>query len=206
MWSALLLFTNLVFAQCVTSGDSTAVSGSGGSQCIDRHGTCRVVTNSNAASIMVPHKTAAEWSGASGFVPNTQPGVSKSSCSSFGSPLFLPWIGEPGYTEAICNAATFCQAITDSLTFAVTNGPRDLALVWDCQSGDCAGTPSYSKNGGAWTPYSTAGVIVSIANGDTLRIRAVASASAVYNIYFRDLTASGSQLGYGYLMLEITAP
>jgi hypothetical protein len=137
-----VLFSSVMVAsaQCVTSGDSTTVSGSGGSQCIDRHATCRVVTNSNAASIMVPHKTADEWSGASGFVPNTQPNVSKSACANCTG---TPWGSVVhGYSNTAFESATpLPPAACTSQTRTCTNGTLSGSYTATGCNAGCTGTP-----------------------------------------------------------------
>lgn len=54
-----------------------------------KHGRCRKVTNNNADPILVPLSAAAEWSGASGFIPNiaSMPNVSLSRCAPSGYDL-----------------------------------------------------------------------------------------------------------------------
>lgn len=49
----------------------------GGAATIDRHGTCRIVTNASANDIMIPAKTNSEWQS---FLSATIASVSKASC------------------------------------------------------------------------------------------------------------------------------
>src|SRR5687767_14762585 len=62
--------------------DSYTVAGGGGSATITEHTVCRVITNNNATSVLVPTKAASEWhTGGSSFLENLPTNVTAGSCS-----------------------------------------------------------------------------------------------------------------------------
>lgn len=67
-------------ATIVLAVDSYVVAPST-TETIDHHGVCKEVTNSLTTAIMVPTKTASEWStGGASFLENPYPGVSAADC------------------------------------------------------------------------------------------------------------------------------
>lgn len=66
----------LILPSATFAADSYVVN-VGASQDIDEHGTCKKITNNAAGNIMVPTKSAAEWSS---FRSNLPPGVTQTDC------------------------------------------------------------------------------------------------------------------------------
>lgn len=55
--------------------------GTGQTKAVVAHGICRQITNNNASPVMIPHKTAEEWSvGTNSFLASARPGLTVQNC------------------------------------------------------------------------------------------------------------------------------
>ncbi|WP_146746309.1 hypothetical protein [Rhodovulum viride] len=68
--------------------DMTQIA-SGKTKAVMAHGICRQITNNNASPVMIPHKTASEWSvGANSFLAGDRPGLTVQFCPPTQSTIF----------------------------------------------------------------------------------------------------------------------
>lgn len=72
------------FADCDATDQCRRIA-DGDSDTVNEHGACRIVTNNLPADLMVPYGSAAEWSGAAGFINTHPPGTTVVACGGGGS-------------------------------------------------------------------------------------------------------------------------
>lgn len=156
--TSLLTLVVLFFGVASAFAVDSYVIPTGGTTTINEHGACRVVTNSHASgsSIMVPTKTAAEWStGANAFLTALPAGVTAPACDT--TPNAFAFTDQTG-------VALSTLTTSNTLTISGINTPTSVLV-----SG--GGSPKISINGGAW------GTSGSINNGQSLRVQLTSSAS-----------------------------
>ena len=117
----------------------------GGTLSIDEHGTCTAVTNNSGNDLMVPTKTANEWSsGGSSFLENAPVDVETLFCCTGGPQQLVYSGGSPAFFGK----------------FATVNG--DWAILSSWVSGGWA-TYFFKRTNGVWSQNSISGLITGAA-------------------------------------------
>ena len=74
------LYCHILSAQCNVAGGCELISNGAYADITKHSQPCKRVTNNTGATIMVPHSTAAEWSGSGGFLSNVPTNVTVVNC------------------------------------------------------------------------------------------------------------------------------
>lgn len=103
----------------------------GGSEEINRHNVCRIVSNDNVADVMIPTNTAAEWSvGQNAFLAANRPGMRVQTCGrTTPTPSYIANFSCPNpYNRMFCGSTYTNGFMSDDgrLIFAFENGDSGL--------------------------------------------------------------------------------
>ncbi|WP_374291728.1 hypothetical protein [Paenirhodobacter enshiensis] len=120
---------------------------------IDRHKTCRIIKNNSSNPVMVPTKTAQEWStGTNAFLTNisNMPGVTASACADW-------WEGQKIVTAEFSDFHGSVARLKNGIQYTTINGgvpaygaqqgPMAKAVYYDAATGVCAPANSYIGTG-----------------------------------------------------------